>query len=235
MCKGINKNGKPCGRKVEWCPQHISQKPYETFKKNVKPELIETEEEFVSKDIEPPMSPNATPISASKLELLILEAGKSEQVKNNSIQGSYLPIEVFDVKDAADTHMIVDTIWIYKQYFRLAQENGSPICYYNKGELSSLFQAGKSCVEYPFFNCSEDEFNAMKDAGEKPIPKDMLRLVFDSDAERDSTFAVIDEMSMSPVDLILKLKTTMNIYTIYASSSVPTGLRIMITCGTSPA
>jgi hypothetical protein len=93
MCNGINKsNGKQCGRKAEWCSQHISQKPAEPIaepvaeQKNEEPELIQAEKEIVETIIVPPtsMSPNATSITATVPELPIVEAEKSEPVENNS-------------------------------------------------------------------------------------------------------------------------------------------------------
>lgn len=172
-------------------------------------ELIDdVEKKVIETDIVPPtpMSPNTSSIITESSEPAIVEAEKSPLVENNSTPGSYIPNEIFDFQDADKTHSVVDDIYMYKAFLRFVEEDGLPVGYFNYGEMSALREAGKSCVQYVFFECSQEVFDEAQAIGKRPKNRGVVSIVFDSDADRDLAIDAFEKMSMTAVEIVLRSK-----------------------------
>jgi hypothetical protein len=218
MCNGINKsNGKQCGRKAEWCSQHISQKPAEPIaepvaeQKNEEPELIQAEKEIVETIIVPPtsMSPNATSITATVPELPIVEAEKSEPVENNSTDRIH-PRSIYKYQDANDTNEAVDAIWRDQARFKLAKRNGAPGTIIDADEYQRVLEMGRSVFLIKFFSQSEEEVeNTLAANGEEVLPEDNMLIAFNSEDDYKSYINSVKDIMSSTctnIDYITKAK-----------------------------
>jgi hypothetical protein len=173
MCNFIKTDGNQCklSPKMDLCHRHINSarapvaepitveflakiRSLSFEQKNEDVELIDDVEENESENIVSPMSPNTSSIITAQSEPDIVEAEKSQPEEINSTPGSYIQIEIFDVQDADKAHSVLDDIYTYKAFLKFVEEDGLSIGYFNKGEMLSLCEAGKSCVQYPFFRCS---------------------------------------------------------------------------------
>jgi hypothetical protein len=199
MCNGITSSGKPCSRKVDWCKQHLNQKPAEaeviieiepiTETKNIDTDNIEIN------IVQTEMPPQQTNIDNVQETQSISTKTKFKRKYQNTFEFKETVAKSSSLLNEYQIDKIYDDIYA-------ASNAGVSVVKNISKEVKASLHGGETVEYQRYFECSEDDYNEAEANGDKMVAAKEYRMIFDN-SETYKRFRDAEDEDRTEFDLVM--------------------------------